>query len=126
MNKGTAASAAEQVRAALGRVDADEERVRAWTYLDRRKATDQAAMIDAAAARDGKRGALHGVPVGVKDIFDTADMPTENGTVLDAGRQPERDAEAVRRLRQAGAVILGKTVSTELAVYAPGKNHQPA
>jgi Asp-tRNA(Asn)/Glu-tRNA(Gln) amidotransferase A subunit family amidase len=68
---------------------------------------------------------LHGLPVGVKDIFDTADMPTENGTVLHAGRRPAEDATAVARLRQAGAVIMGKTVTTELAVYAPGRTTNP-
>jgi Asp-tRNA(Asn)/Glu-tRNA(Gln) amidotransferase A subunit family amidase len=63
--------------------------------------------------------------VGVKDIFDTKDMPTEDGTVLHAGRQPIEDATAVSLLRQAGAVILGKTVTTELAVFSPGKTRNP-
>jgi Asp-tRNA(Asn)/Glu-tRNA(Gln) amidotransferase A subunit family amidase len=63
--------------------------------------------------------------VGVKDIFDTIDMPTENGTVLHAGRHPGHDATAVALLREAGAVIMGKTVTTELAVYAPGKTRNP-
>ena len=70
-------------------------------------------------------GPLHGVPVGIKDIIDTADMPTEDGTVLHAGRRPRADAAVVQRLRAAGAVILGKTVTTELAVYAPGKTRNP-
>ncbi len=70
-------------------------------------------------------GSLHGVPVGVKDIFDTRDMPTEDGTALHAGRQPGQNATAVSLLRQAGAVILGKTVTTELAVYHPGKTRNP-
>jgi Asp-tRNA(Asn)/Glu-tRNA(Gln) amidotransferase A subunit family amidase len=65
------------------------------------------------------------VPVGIKDIFDTADMPTENGTILHAGRRPERDATVVGLLRQSGAILLGKTVTTELAVYAPGKTRNP-
>jgi len=65
------------------------------------------------------------VPVGIKDIIDTADMPTEDGTALHAGRQPSQDAFTVSRLRQAGAVILGKTVTTELAVFHPGKTRNP-
>ena len=65
------------------------------------------------------------MPVGIKDIFDTLDMPTENGSVLHAGRQPMLDAHAVAVLRAAGAVVMGKTVSTEFAVYSPGKTRNP-
>jgi Asp-tRNA(Asn)/Glu-tRNA(Gln) amidotransferase A subunit family amidase len=65
------------------------------------------------------------VPVGIKDIFDTADMPTENGSVLHAGRTPSRDAAVVANLRAAGAVIMGKTVTTEFATYFPGKTRNP-
>src|SRR5437016_8161523 len=70
-------------------------------------------------------GALHGVPVGLKDIIDTADMPTENGSVLHAGRTPSRDASVVSLLRGAGGVILGKTVTTEFATRTPGKTRNP-
>src|SRR2546425_11580870 len=68
---------------------------------------------------------LHGVPVGVKDIIDTADMPTENGSVLHVGRAPSRDATVVAMLRAAGAVVMGKTVTTEFAGRAPGKTRNP-
>src|SRR5262245_36748467 len=70
-------------------------------------------------------GSLHGVPVGIKDIIDAADMPTENGSVLHAGRTPSRDATVVARLRAAGAVIMGKTVTTEFATRTPGKTRNP-
>jgi Asp-tRNA(Asn)/Glu-tRNA(Gln) amidotransferase A subunit family amidase len=70
-------------------------------------------------------GILNGVPVAVKDIVDTADMPTENGTAIDAGRRPTRDATIVSRLRAAGAVITGKTVTAELAYVDPGKTRNP-
>src|SRR5207245_3501773 len=70
-------------------------------------------------------GALNGVPVGIKDIIDTADMPTENGSVLHAGRTPSRDASVVSLLRAAGAVIMGKTVTTEFATRTPGKTRNP-
>jgi Asp-tRNA(Asn)/Glu-tRNA(Gln) amidotransferase A subunit family amidase len=65
------------------------------------------------------------VPVGIKDIIDTGDMPTENGTVLHKGRTPREDAAVVTMLRAAGAVILGKTVSTECAYFNPGKTRNP-
>jgi len=70
-------------------------------------------------------GPLHGLPVGIKDIFDTGDFPTENGSSLDAGRTPKEDAHVVSLLRAAGAIILGKTVTTEFAVYGPGKTRNP-
>src|SRR5262249_2577143 len=70
-------------------------------------------------------GPLHGVPVGLKDIIDTADMPTELGSILHAGRTPSRDAAVVARLRAAGAVIMGKTVTTEFATRSPGKTRNP-
>jgi Asp-tRNA(Asn)/Glu-tRNA(Gln) amidotransferase A subunit family amidase len=65
------------------------------------------------------------VPVGIKDIIDTADMPTEDGTVLHAGRMPDHDATVVAMLRAAGAVIMGKTVTTECAYFHPGKTRNP-
>ena len=76
--------------------------------------------------RQGKAlGPLHGVPVAIKDIFDTGDMPTELGSPLWAGRMPRRDAAAVARLRADGAVIMGKTVTTEYAYFHPGKTRNP-
>jgi Asp-tRNA(Asn)/Glu-tRNA(Gln) amidotransferase A subunit family amidase len=113
------------VQACLERIDATEDEVRAWTFLDRDYALAQAKAVDGAARVGRPRGPLHGLPVGVKDIIDTRDMPTENGTVLHSGRRPTADATVVSLLRQAGAVILGKTVTTELAVYAPGKTRNP-
>jgi len=113
------------VSACLDRIAALEERIGAWAHLDPAHALDQARAADL-ARREGKPlGPLHGVPVGVKDIFDTNDMPTEDGTVLHAGRRPTEDATAVALLREAGAVLLGKTVTTELAVYSPGKTRNP-
>lgn len=113
------------VRDCLDRIAEAEPTVQAWTRLEPQLALEQARAADAARRSGAALGALHGLPVGIKDIFDTADMPTENGTVLHAGRQPAEDATVVARLRRAGAVILGKTVTTELAVYAPGKTTNP-
>ena len=81
----------------------------------------QARQLDAHRQRGAALGPLHGVPVGVKDIVDTRDLPTENGTPLDAGRRATQDAALVDRLGEAGAVILGKTVTTELAGYHPAR-----
>jgi len=115
----------ELVGACLERIAATEEQVGAWQFLDADHALNQAREADRVLKRGDPLGQLHGVPVGIKDIFDTKDMPTENGTVLHAGRQPREDATAVALLRKAGAVILGKTVTTELAVYSPGKTKNP-
>lgn len=113
------------VRACLEGSEQLESAVQAWAFLDREHALTQARAADEAQRAGRPLGALHGLPVGVKDIFDTADMPTEDGTVLHAGRRPLADAHVLSLLREAGAVIMGKTVTTELAVYAPGKTKNP-
>jgi Asp-tRNA(Asn)/Glu-tRNA(Gln) amidotransferase A subunit family amidase len=110
--------------ALLARVAATEPAVQAWQALARDHVRTQAAALDALPA-EARAAPLFGLPVGLKDIVDTADLPTENGTVLHAGRQPRRDAALVQRLRAAGAVVMGKTVTTELATYAPGKTRNP-
>ncbi len=116
----------ELVSECLDRIASREPTIGAWTFLDPAYALSQAEAADARQAAGEPLGALHGVPVGIKDIFDTADMPTENGTPLHAGRTPAEDAAAVALLRRAGAIIMGKTVTTELAVYTPGKTRNPA
>jgi Asp-tRNA(Asn)/Glu-tRNA(Gln) amidotransferase A subunit family amidase len=118
-------SALALLQACLDRIRVDEPRVQAWSFLDPAYAITQAEARDRAQNAGESLGPLHGIPVGVKDIFDTADMPTENGTILHTGRRPTEDAMVVALLRAAGAVILGKTVTTELAVYAPGKTRNP-
>jgi Asp-tRNA(Asn)/Glu-tRNA(Gln) amidotransferase A subunit family amidase len=115
----------ELVQACLERIRTLEPKVQAWTFLDEEHALAQARAADERKRSGEPIGPLHGVPVGVKDIFDTADMPTENGTVLHKGRTPRKDAAAVRSLRAAGAVILGKTVTTECAYFSPGKTRNP-
>jgi len=118
-------SAETLVAGCLARIRADEDRVQAWAFVDEEHALAQARSIDLVRREGRLAGPLHGLPVGLKDVIDTADMPTEHGTVLLAGRRPEHDATVVERLRLAGAVILGKTVTTELATYAPGKTRNP-
>jgi len=109
----------------LGRIDGLDQGLKAWTFIDRARALEQARAADE-ERRSGKGvGPLHGVPVGIKDIIDTADMPTENGSEVYKGRQPRSDAAAVANLRAAGAVILGKTVTTELATLTPSLTRNP-
>src|SRR5438445_5694829 len=115
----------ELVVACLERIRATEPSVQAWTFLDEEHALAQARAADERKRSGEPIGALHGVPVGLKDIIDTADMPTENGSVLHAGRTPSRDASVVSLLRGAGGVILGKTVTTEFATRTPGKTRNP-
>jgi Asp-tRNA(Asn)/Glu-tRNA(Gln) amidotransferase A subunit family amidase len=118
-------SAEKLVEACLARVRETEEQVQAWAFLDPEYALAQARAADRFRLTGQPIGPLHGVPVGVKDIFDTADMPTECGSPLHVGRTPSRDATAVSMLRAAGAVIIGKTVTTEFAYFAPGKTRNP-
>jgi Asp-tRNA(Asn)/Glu-tRNA(Gln) amidotransferase A subunit family amidase len=113
------------VQGCLERVRALEPKVQAWTFLDEEHALFQARAADERKRSGEPIGPLHGVPVGLKDIIDTADMPTENGTVLHKGRTPRDDAAVVAMLRAAGAVILGKTVTTECAYFSPGKTRNP-
>ena len=115
----------ELVAACLKRIDEFEPTVKAWTHLDPDHAMAQARAADQ-LRYDGKTtGPLNGVPIGIKDIIDTSDYPTEYGSPIYADRTPMEDATAVAKLRAAGAVILGKTVTTEFAVYAPGKTTNP-
>lgn len=113
------------VQACLERTAEREDTVKAWAHLDPDYALAQARECDEWRAQGRSTGPLHGVPVGIKDIIDTADMPTENGTPVHAGRTPGDDAALVAALRDAGAVIMGKTVTTELAVMTPNKTHNP-
>jgi Asp-tRNA(Asn)/Glu-tRNA(Gln) amidotransferase A subunit family amidase len=120
-----AMSSEQLTDACLNRIREAELAVQAWQYLDEQHALAQARARDLDRMEGRPIGPLHGVPVGIKDIIDTADMPTEDGTVLHAGRTPDRDATVVAMLRAAGAVIMGKTVTTECATYTPGKTRNP-
>lgn len=118
-------TSAELVQDCLTQIDKLEPAVQAWTFLDRDHALAQARALDQQRAQGKALGPLHGVPVGIKDIFDTSDYGTELGSPLWAGRTPRQDATAVARLRAAGAVIMGKTVTTEYAYFHPGKTRNP-
>jgi Asp-tRNA(Asn)/Glu-tRNA(Gln) amidotransferase A subunit family amidase len=118
-------SSVQVVEACLARIREVDADVQAWAFLDPQHALEQARAADEWRAGGRPIGPLHGVPVGVKDIIDTGDMPTEIGSPIYAGRTPSRDASVVSMLRGAGAVIMGKTVTTEFAAYAPGKTRNP-
>src|SRR5262244_2703185 len=113
------------VEACLARIREVDDQVQAWAFLDPDYALAQARAADAWRSEGKPTGPLLGVPVGIKDIFDTGDMPTEYGSVLYAGRTPSRDAGVVAKLRAAGAIIMGKTVTTEFAYFFPGKTRNP-
>ena len=120
-----AISSEQLVEACLARVREADGAVQAWAHLDPEHALTQARARDRDRSEGQPTGPLHGVPVGLKDIIDTLDYPTEDGTVLHAGRTPVHDATVVAMLRAAGAVVLGKTVTTECAYFAPGKTRNP-
>jgi amidase len=109
------------VAACLARIDERERDVKAWAYVDREVALEQARACD----RSEPKGPLHGVPIGVKDVLDTADMPTQMGSPIYAGYCPRADAACVSLLRQAGAVILGKTATCEFAGVMPAATQNP-
>ena len=117
--------AVDLVQACLARIEEAEPQVGAWAWLDGDHALVQAERLDQWRASGRALGPLHGLPVGLKDIIDTKGIPTENGTPIDKGRVPRADAWIVGRLRAAGAIILGKTVTTECAFMQPGKTRNP-
>jgi len=114
-------SAEALVRSCLERIADREPLVRAWAHLDPEAAIAAARRADAA----GAGGPLHGVPIAVKDLIDTHDLPTEYGTPIYRGHRPAWDASCVALARRAGAIVLGKTVTTEFAYFSPGPTANP-
>ncbi len=114
-------SAEQLVRDCLARIEAREPEIDAWVFLDRDLALAQARARDS----EQPRGPLHGIPVAIKDIYDTADMPTAYGTTIHQGHRPAADSAWVAALRDAGAVILGKSRSTEFANPTPTTTRNP-
>ena len=115
----------EVTRACLARCARLEPRVQAWEYLAPERAMEQAEVRDAALQAGDAPGPLHGVPLGIKDIIDVAGMPTTMGSEVYAGAIADTSASIVLSLEAAGAVILGKTVTTEFAYYTPNKTRNP-
>jgi Asp-tRNA(Asn)/Glu-tRNA(Gln) amidotransferase A subunit family amidase len=109
------------VRACLERISARDGDIRAFVRLDPVSALAQAHALDAGPIR----GPLHGLPIGVKDLFDTADLATSYGSAIYAGHRPSIDAASVALCREAGAVVMGKTVTTEFAYFQNGPTRNP-
>ena len=118
-------SVAEFAERLLSHIEKFEPEIRAFAWFDAGYVREQAAQLDAYKRTGEPLGPLHGVPVAIKDIIDTQRIPTENGTAIDSGRIPKRDATLVQRLRSAGALIIGKTVTTELAFLQPSITKNP-
>lgn len=114
-------TATERAASYLQRIGVREGEVGAWTWLDTDRAMKEAREVD----RRGSGGPLLGLILGVKDIFDTHDMPTGLGFAPYRDRRPAWDAACVAACRQAGAAVLGKTVTTEFAYFAAGKTRNP-
>ncbi|HKU47981.1 MAG TPA: amidase [Burkholderiales bacterium] len=114
-------SALETVEASLAAIEASEPELHAWAAVDAEFARRQARALDAGPVR----GALHGIPLGVKDIFDTAELPTEYGSPIYKGHRPAADAACLALARAAGAIVLGKTVTTEFATMVPARTVNP-
>jgi len=132
----TITSAAEEIRngrlsavallqECLKRIDRHEPRVRAWVLVDRERALDEARRCDQEIQGGQYRGPLHGIPLGIKDIFDVFDWPTAAGSKLWQNSMARQDATVVQRLRQAGAVLVGKTVTTQYASFDPPPTRNP-
>ncbi len=115
----------ELAAACLERIAAREKEVQAWAFLDPELALDQARARDRELEHTAPRSPLHGIPVGIKDVIDTADMPAQYGSPIYSGHQPRADAACVALLRQAGCVILGKTETTEFANNHPSRTRNP-
>ncbi len=113
--------AEDLVRDCLARIDAREGEVQAWNHVARDAALARARALDQGV----HQGLLHGLPIGVKDLIATADMPTTYGSPIYAGHQPANDASCVALARAAGAVVLGKTVTTEFATFQPNQTRNP-
>jgi aspartyl-tRNA(Asn)/glutamyl-tRNA(Gln) amidotransferase subunit A len=118
-------SPVEAVEACLKRIEEVDPSVLAWVHVDRSGALEAARKLEAEARRGEFRGPLHGVPVGIKDIMAVAGMVTTNGSGEFAHERPESDATCVRRLRSAGAVVLGKTATTQFASGDPAPTRNP-
>jgi Asp-tRNA(Asn)/Glu-tRNA(Gln) amidotransferase A subunit family amidase len=118
-------SAVDLLETCLERIEQTEPRVRAWVLVDRERARAEAEARDREARRGEWRGPLHGIPLGVKDIIDVFDSPTAAGSRLWADSVARQDATVVRRLREAGAVFVGKTVTTQYASFDPPPTRNP-
>ncbi len=118
-------SCVDACKAYIERINKFEKDVKAWSFFDKKLLLEKAKEKDEYRKSGKPVGPLHGLPIGVKDIIGTQDMPTECGTILRKGMSESSDAEVVNLLKVAGAIVMGKTVTTELAYFDPGKTTNP-
>src|SRR5439155_5160417 len=118
-------SPSEPLEDCLSQIDRYEQKVQAWVFVDRESARAQCDALTQELKHGQYRGPLHGIPLGIKDIFDVFDWPTAAGAPLWNQSIARRDATVVSRLRQAGAVFLGKTVTTQYASFDPSPTRNP-
>lgn len=114
-------TAVQMARACLARIEQRDAEVQAWVTIDSAQVMARAQALDSGPVR----GVLHGLPLAVKDVFDTHDLPTRYGSSIYSAHQPDADAAAVALCREAGALVMGKTVTTEFATYTPGPTRNP-
>ena len=118
-------SSVEVCKAYITRIDKFEKDVKAWNFFDKKILLEKAEEADEYRKSGKPLGLLHGLPIAVKDIFGTIDMPTECGTVFRKKMSASQDSEVVNLLKNAGAIIMGKTVTAKLAFIHPGKTTNP-
>src|SRR5438445_9226881 len=118
-------SPSELLEDCLSQIDRYEPKVQAWVFVDRDSARAQCDALTQELKHGQYRGPLHGIPLGIKDIFDVFDWPTAAGSQLWKQSIARRDATVVGRLRQAGAIFLGKTVTTQYASFDPSQTRNP-
>lgn len=123
--RGGQTTCVDVLEACLQRTEQQEPKVRAWVLLDRDGALQRARQLDADLSQGCDRGPLHGIPVGIKDIVDVAGLPTAAGSKRMPQQTAAQDAPLVTRMRDAGAVILGKTVTTQYAAFDPAETRNP-
>ena len=118
-------TAVELAEACLERIDALDDRLRAWVFVDRETVLADAMAADAAVSNNRTLGPLHGVPIGMKDIYYTAGIPTRAGSEVYKDFVPDYDATSLKLLKRAGAIMLGKAVTTEFACLDPSPTFNP-
>ncbi len=109
----------------INRIEKFEKKVCAWAFFDKKKLLEKAEEADTYRSSGKPLGPLHGIPVAIKDIIGTYDMPTECGTKLRKGKSLSQDSEVANLIKNSGAILMGKTVTTELAYFDPGKTKNP-
>jgi len=115
----------ELVKSYIEQINKKDKQIEAWEFFEPDLAISQAKKLDADRQAGKVQGDLHGIPVGIKDIFDTEDMPTLDGSEAHKKNPSLNDCTVVSKLKQAGAIIMGKTVTAELAHLTPGKTKNP-